>query len=263
MENRIRQAAVAGLFYPADPTALSSQIDAFLNAAECKESSPKAMIVPHAGTIYSGPVAASAYAQLKNIGHKIKRVILLGPAHRVGFRGLAAPSHQYFETPLGQIEIDLEAVKKITEKFPQVILDDRPHAEEHSLEVQLPFLQKTLGNFKLLPLVVGQATADEVAEVIREYWGGPETLVVISSDLSHFHDYATAIKRDTETSAAIETLHGETIGPEDACGFLPVRGLLKIAEEKNLKVETIDQRNSGDTAGDKNRVVGYGAYLFN
>ena len=263
MESRTRKAAVAGMFYPASPATLSSQLDAYLKAAECKEPSPKAMIVPHAGTIYSGPIAASAYALLKNNHQNIERVIMLGPAHRVGFRGLAAPSNQYFETPLGRIEIDVEAVKIIAEKFPQVIVDDRPHAEEHSLEVQLPFLQKTLGSFKLLPLVVGQATAEEVAEVIRECWGGPETLIVISSDLSHFHDYATAIKRDTETSAAIETLRGEDIGPEDACGFLPVRGLLKIAEEKNLKVETIDQRNSGDTAGDKSRVVGYGAYIFN
>lgn len=263
MENRTRPAAVAGLFYPADPATLASQLDAFLKAAECKEPSPKAMIVPHAGTIYSGPIAASAYASLKNNRHNIQQVVLLGPAHRVGFRGLAAPSNHYFETPLGRVEIDVEAIKKITENYQQVILDDRPHAEEHSLEIQLPFLQKTLGNFKLLPLVVGQATTEEVAEVIREYWGGSKTLIVISSDLSHFHDYATATKRDTKTSAAIEALQGEDIGPEDACGFLPVRGLLKIAEEKALKVKTIDQRNSGDTAGDKNRVVGYGAYLFN
>ena len=262
MGNTVREPAVSGLFYPADVSILSRQIDEYLEAAESVEPAPKAMIVPHAGYIYSGPVAASAYARLIKVREKINRVILLGPAHRVGFRGLAGPLSHSFRTPLGAVEIDVEQIKQITAQFPQVIQDDRPHAEEHSLEVHLPFLQRILGDFTLVPLVVGKATADEVAEVLEALWNGPETLIVISSDLSHFYDYTTAIKRDTSTSAAIEALHGEDIGPEDACGYLPVRGLLKVASKKSMQAQTIDQRNSGDTAGSKDRVVGYGAYTF-
>lgn len=262
MDNIVREPAVSGLFYPADVAILSREIDQYLQEAESTGPAPKAMIVPHAGYIYSGPVAATAYARLINDREKIKRVILLGPAHRVGFRGLAGPLSHSFRTPLGAVQIDIEQLKQISTQFPQVIQNDRPHVEEHSLEVHLPFLQRILGDFKLVPLVVGQATADEVAEVLEALWNGPETLIVISSDLSHFHDYTTARELDSNTSAAIESLHGEDIGPEDACGFLPVRGLLKVASRKGMKARTIDQRNSGDTAGSKDRVVGYGAYTF-
>ncbi len=250
------------MFYPGDALHLASEIDGYLAEARAAGTVPKAIIVPHAGTIYSGPVAASAYAALKKAAGQIERVVLLGPAHRVGFRGIAAPGVQYFETPLRTVAVDTAVVRQLAEQFPQVIIDDWPHAEEHSLEVQLPFLQETLRDFNIVPLVVGQATPEEVAEVIRALWGGPETLIVISSDLSHYHDYATAIARDTKTAKAIETLHGERIGPEDACGFLPVRGLLEVAREKGLHAVTVDQRNSGDTAGTKDRVVGYGAWLF-
>jgi len=262
MESEIRPAAVAGLFYPADAATLQHQLDEYLSQAETKELPPKAMIVPHAGTIYSGSIAASAYARLKNAEKTISRVVLLGPAHRVSFRGVAAPTVKYFSSPLGKIPIDTQAIQRLKEKFPQIVLDDNPHAEEHSLEVHLPFLQKILQNITLLPLLVGQADPEEVAEILHEVWGGPETLIVISSDLSHFHDYATAKSRDARTSKAIEDNYGEHIGSEDACGFLPVRGLLLVAKDKGLKARTIDLRNSGDTAGTKDRVVGYGAYVF-
>lgn len=262
MDKLTREPAVAGLFYPEDTEVLIRQLDAYLDAVDSEHTPPKAMIVPHAGYIYSGAVAASAYARLNNVNQQIERVILLGPAHRVAFHGLAAPANQEFRTPLGTVPIDTDTLGDLVSRYPQIVIDDRPHAEEHSLEVHLPFLQKLLGDFKLLPLLAGHANVNDVADVLRACWGGPETLVVISSDLSHFHDYLTAMKRDSETSASILALQGENIGPEDACGYLPVRGLLTVAKEKGLDAELIDQRNSGDTAGSKNRVVGYGAYAF-
>lgn len=263
MEKLIREPAVAGLFYPDDVSTLKQQLDSCLTAEMSEKSPPKAIIVPHAGYVYSGRVAASAYARLKQLNHRIERVVMLGPAHRVAFQGLAVPANHYFRTPLGVVEIDFEAVNRLACRYTQVVIDDLPHASEHSLEVQLPFLQTVLGEFKLLPFVVGRATVNEVAEVISDCWGGEETLIIVSSDLSHFHDYPTAVKRDSLTSTAIVTLQGNGLGPEDACGYLPVRGLLVTAREKGLTGELIQQTNSGDTAGTKDRVVGYGAYGFN
>ena len=257
----VRNPAVAGLFYPDDPRELRAMVADFLGAVPAAGTVPKAIIAPHAGYIYSGPVAASAYARLKPARGHITRVVLLGPAHRVGFHGLALPSADYFMTPLGRIAVDQEAVKKIS-LLPHVRVMDAAHAQEHSLEVHLPFLQEALGEFSLVPLVVGDAAPAEVGEVLERLWGGPETLIVISSDLSHYHDYATAQKRDRTTSRAIETLRYEDIGYEDACGRNPVNGLLHIARRHGLKAKTIDLRNSGDTAGSHDQVVGYGAYIF-
>ena len=203
MEKLTREPAVAGSFYPAQAAELIRQLDTYLQVSDTESPSPKAMIAPHAGYIYSGPVAATVYARLKNIKQKIERVVLLGPAHRVAFYGLALPANRFFKTPLGVVPIDLDLVNELDVAFPQVVIDDRPHAEEHSLEVHLPFLQRMLGDFKLLPLVAGRATVAEVAEVIRACWGGPETLIVISSDLSHFHNYITAVELDTNTSRAM------------------------------------------------------------
>ena len=259
---QIRESAVAGLFYPDDTAVLQRQLAGYLSQQPSLESSPKALIVPHAGYIYSGPVAASAYAELLPIRDQITRVVLLGPAHRVGFRGLAASSAEYFATPLGLVHVDRKAVDDIS-KLPQVRIFDDAHLEEHSLEVQLPFLQTVLANdFGLVPLVVGETEADEVAEVIETLWGGPETLLVISSDLSHYQDYDTARRLDGATSAAIEELNPNVIGYQNACGRNPVSGLLVAARHHRLKVKTLDLRNSGDTAGDRDRVVGYGAYAF-
>lgn len=254
----VRPAAVAGMFYPSDPQELEMQIDGFLHAAERPAGAPKAMIVPHAGYIYSGPVAATAYATLAESRHKIRRVVLIGPDHRVGFEGIAAPSAEWFETPLGRIPVDQQAIDTLAgvERF------DRAHSQEHSLEVHLPFLQKMLDSFKLVPLVVGQAGPEDVAAVLEQLWGGEETLIVISSDLSHYHDYETASRIDSETSRAIEAFDGSEIGPYEACGYIGVRGLLQVARKKGLAESTVDLRNSGDTAGPRDQVVGYGAYLF-
>ncbi|HEY9198388.1 MAG TPA: AmmeMemoRadiSam system protein B [Gammaproteobacteria bacterium] len=258
----IRPPAVAGMFYPADAAELQSLIRALLHRVPATDTTPpKALIAPHAGYIYSGPVAACAYAQLQPLREQITRVVLLGPAHRVAFRGLAASSAAAFRTPLGDIPLDTAALADLR-ALPQVRVLDEAHVLEHSLEVQLPFLQTLLKQFTLVPLVVGDATFAEVAEVLERLWGGPETLIVISSDLSHYHDYATARRMDAATSRAIAALQPERIDYEDACGRTPVGGLLTAARTRGLQVDIVDLRNSGDTAGPRDQVVGYGAYVI-
>ena len=256
-----REPAVAGLFYPAERDELQAQVQSLLRKTISQGPPPKALIVPHAGYVYSGPIAATAYARLGPIRAQIRRVVLLGPAHRVAFRGLAASSANEFRTPLGSIPLDAATRTRLL-GLPQVRLRDDAHALEHSLEVQLPFLQELLGHFSLLPLVVGDATYTEVAEVLEAVWGGPETLILISSDLSHYHDYATAQRLDRFTSEAIEALQPERLDYEHACGRTPVGGLLLAARARGLQAETLDLRNSGDTAGPRDRVVGYGAYAI-
>jgi AmmeMemoRadiSam system protein B len=258
----VRTPAVAGLFYPADATELHTQVWQFLNRVEpAAAPPPKAIIVPHAGYIYSGPIAASAYARLRAAREVIHRVVLLGPSHRVGFRGIAVSGMAAFATPLGQVPVDRAAVEQ-ARKLPHVSVLEQAHAQEHSLEVHLPFLQEVLSEFKLAPLVVGDARPQEVGAVLEALWGGPETLIVISSDLSHYQGYQAAHRLDSATSQAIEALRFEDIGYEQACGRNPVNGLLWVARRKALHGETIDLRNSGDTAGPRDQVVGYGAYVF-
>ena len=259
---KIREPAVAGSFYPANPLELRSMLQGYLAEPVPGAPPPKAIIAPHAGYIYSGPVAASAYARLQQAADHINRVVLLGPAHRVAFRGLAAPDADGFRTPLGIIPVDNTAIQEIL-SLPQVQINNEAHREEHSLEVHLPFLQATLKDFTLVPLVVGEATPAEVCEIIEHFWDSPKTLIVISSDLSHFHDYETAVKLDQTTSRAIENLALEDIGYDQACGRNPVNGLLLYARQHGLSAHTIDLRNSGDTAGPRNQVVGYGAYVIN
>ena len=262
--NTVRPPAVAGAFYHSQKQILANDVETLLEAARSSLDetvfSPKAIIAPHAGYIYSGPVAASAYAQLTAMRDVIKRVVLLGPVHRVAVQGLALPGVAAFATPLGEIQIDLDAVAAI-ENMPQVVESTAAHAPEHSLEVQLPFLQAVLGDFKLLPLAVGNATPTEVAEVLDVLWGGPETLIVISSDLSHFHPYQTAQTLDSQTAQDILSLQ-HTLSHEQACGGTPVNGLLLAARQHHLQPHLLDLRNSGDTAGDKNRVVGYASFAF-
>ncbi len=240
---------------------LRGEVDNYLGTVAYEGPAPKALIAPHAGYVYSGAVAASAYARLRAVRDRIRRVVLLGPAHRVPFRGLAASSAQVFETPLGAVELDQDALAALAD-LPQVRVLDEAHRREHSLEVQLPFLQMALTQFSLVPLVVGDASAEDVAEVLERLWGGPETLVVVSSDLSHYHDYETARVRDGKTTAAIEALRDDVIGYDDACGRNPVNGLLHAAKGHGLHAHTVDLRNSGDTAGPRDQVVGYGAYVF-
>lgn len=259
---QIREPAVAGLFYPDDPLLLQQQLKSLLTAEPDVASQPKALVVPHAGYVYSGPIAATAYAQLIPYAERIRRVVLLGPAHRMGFRGLAASSAEYFATPLGTVRIDQQAMDQIL-VLPQVRVLDEAHREEHSLEVQLPFLQVILEqDFSLIPLLVGEADAGEVADVLETLWGGPETLLLISSDLSHYLDYTSARRMDSATSQAIEQLNPQAIDLHQACGRNPINGLLMAARHHHLDVKILDVRNSGDTAGSRDRVVGYGAYGF-
>ena len=261
---KIRPPAVAGSFYPGHQQTLSNDVDALLESARLSftetQVAPKAIIVPHAGYIYSGPVAATAYATLFPLRHRIKRVVLLGPVHHVPVRGLALPGADIFSTPLGEIKIDQNAVTAI-ENLPQVVVSSAAHALEHSLEVQLPFLQSVLDDFKLLPLAVGDATPQQVAEVLEALWGGPETLIVISSDLSHFLPYQTAQLVDAQTVQNILGL-SNMVTHEQACGGTPVNGLMLVARHHQLQPHLLDLRNSGDTAGDKDRVVGYASFAF-
>ncbi len=257
----VRRPAVAGMFYPGDPAELRDMIRSFMKEAKPGRTVPKAIIAPHAGYIYSGPIAASAYAQIAPARDTIRRVVLLGPSHRVPFTGLAATAAEAFATPLGTVKIDRQAIASL-EGFPQVRVLEAAHSMEHSLEVQLPFLQEILAEFLLVPLAVGDATAQDVSEVLDALWGGPETLIVISSDLSHYRDYKTAGAMDRATSKAIEQLKLEDIDYDQACGRIPISGLLLTARVKGLHARTIDLRNSGDTAGPRDEVVGYGAYAF-
>lgn len=263
MSNTKRTPAVAGMFYPANAHELQSMVTNFLRETKASIGSvPKAIIAPHAGYIYSGPIAASVYAQITPAHDTITKVVLLGPSHQVPFSGLAASSMQEFATPLGNIPLDRQAIDDIL-PLPQVSILEPAHAYEHSLEVQLPFLQEVLEDFTLIPLVVGEATKEQVGEVLEKLWGGAETLIVISSDLSHYLEYHAAQKMDKLTSTAIEELRPENIHSEQACGRNPINGLLHIARNRGMQAQTVDLRNSGDTAGSKDQVVGYGAYVFN
>lgn len=260
----VRSPAVAGTFYPADAAELRQVVEKLLAEAPASENNvaiPKALIVPHAGYIYSGPIAASAYVRLLPVRSVIRRVVLLGPAHRVPVHGLALPAVSEFATPMGTVGIDQDGIEMVRD-LPQVSVFNDAHALEHSLEVHLPFLQSALDSFQLVPLVVGDTSAEDVAEVLEKLWGGDETLIVISSDLSHYHDYKTAQEMDSATSNAIERLAFEDIGRDQACGRTPVSGLLLVARRKHMHSQTIDLRNSGDTAGPRDQVVGYGAYVL-
>ena len=296
----LRYPNVAGTFYPADPRTLAARVRAYARlapdggplsqgrtssagpesgaeqeagsgagsrkGAEAPAGSrptrwPKALIVPHAGYIYSGPVAGSAYAQLAAGTAAIHRVVLLGPSHRLPFHGLAYSQAEAFLTPLGQVPVDREAYAAIAD-LPQARAFEAPFQGEHCLEVQLPFLQLLLEDFRLVPFLVGEASTAEVAAVLERLWGGDETLILVSSDLSHYLDYATARRLDAATSQAIAALDPAAIGDDQACGRIPVKGLLRAARHHGLQCQVLDLRNSGDTAGPRDRVVGYGAFAF-
>ncbi len=259
---QVRPAAVAGMFYPGSSPALARDVQQMLRqtAPSTPATRAKAIITPHAGYVYSGPIAASVYAPLAALRESIRRVILLGPTHRVAVNGLALPAATAFATPLGVVPLDQEAIATIA-PLPQVLVSDAAHALEHSLEVQLPFLQTVLADFTLVPLAVGRASAAQVAEVLECLWGGDETLIVISSDLSHYLPYASARATDSNTARHIVALDPH-IDHQQACGATPVNGLLLAARRHGLQARLVDLRNSGDTAGDRSRVVGYGAFAF-
>lgn len=254
----IRPAAVAGLFYPADPSELKALLLSLLAENPSQGAAPKALIAPHAGYVYSGPVAARAYNLLAPVAARIRRVILLGPAHRVALRGMALPSCKAFRTPLGEVPLDLVAMAELDE-LPDVQRSDEAHRQEHSLEVHLPFLQVLLPQFTLVPIVVGWCETNPVRQMLERLWGGDETLVVVSSDLSHYHAYAEARRLDEDTARSIES-QTHTLEGEQACGAFPLNGLLAFARGRDLCVTRLDLRNSGDTAGGRERVVGYGAW---
>jgi AmmeMemoRadiSam system protein B len=295
---RIRPTAVAGLFYPAAPAALRALVEELLAEADRRAAgsgrlrpagtgngATKAIIAPHAGYSYSGPIAGSAFAALSpgigapsaapptspagtsptpgpaaRDGAVVRRVVLLGPSHRVAFRGLALPDSESFSTPLGQVPLDFDAIADVA-RLPQVLVRPDAHAAEHSLEVELPFLQVLLGDFRLVPLVVGDAAPEDVAEVLDLLWGGGETVVVVSSDLSHYLPAAAAERTDRATAARIGALAGP-LDPREACGAMPINGLLVAARRRGLVARLLDLRHSGDTSGDRDRVVGYGAWAF-
>lgn len=261
MTSIIRQAAVAGSFYPAEPNKLQNMVHNFLANAKEDSPIPKAIIAPHAGYIYSGPIAANAYACLAKACSTINRVVLVGASHHVYFKTIAASGADYFVTPLGQIKVDQEAIAKVS-AFADVQIFNEAHFAEHSLEVQLPFLQILLKNFSIVPLLVGATASQQIAKAIEVLWGGPETLIIISSDLSHYYDYKTAQKLDKQTAQAIIDLNPQDLQEQQACGLLPIKGLLEVAIKKHLTARIIDLRNSGDTSGPKNQVVGYGAFHF-
>lgn len=273
MTTILRQSAVAGTFYPADCAALSSMVKTLLDVARAERASsssldatskaiiPKAIIAPHAGYAYSGIVAARAYAPLAAAHDRIKRVVVLGPAHHHPLKGLALSSATAFVTPFGQVPCDTKSAE-ILSKLPQVRVLDAAHDLEHSIEVHLPFLQKVLDEFTLVALAVGSADTDEITEVLATLWGGRETLIVISSDLSHYLPYAEAKHMDAQTQRIIETMDPALIGRERACGSVAMRGLLGLARVRRMWIETVDLCNSGDTSGTKDAVVGYGAWHF-
>jgi AmmeMemoRadiSam system protein B len=259
---KVRLPAVAGSFYPANPHALRADLETMLaQAAAPGPARHKALIAPHAGYMYSGKIAGAAFAPLRPCAGEITRVVLIGPAHYVALHGVAVPTAHSFATPLGSVPVDRDALAAIS-RLPFVCVNDAAHAPEHALEVELPFLQVTLGSFALVPLLVGDARPQEVGQVLGSLWNGQETLVVISSDLSHYQDYATAKRLDAATADTIERGEWARLGARNACGFLPVAGLLIEAERHGLKAERLALCNSGDTAGGHDRVVGYGAWSF-
>jgi AmmeMemoRadiSam system protein B len=249
----VRPPAVAGTFYPADAGELAHAVDTYVAAAPPAPPSrcPKALIVPHAGYVYSGPIAGSAFARIAPFGERIERVILIGPAHRVFVDGLATAGAARLRTPLGELEVDAAAG--------ELPMHAAAHAREHSLEVELPFVQRLAPRAKVLPVIGSRARPAEVAALLAKHWGGPETLIVISSDLSHYLPYVEGARRDRRTAERILALDG-TLDGEDACGAVGINGLLALARHNELRVELVDLRSSGDTAGSHDRVVGYGAF---
>jgi MEMO1 family protein len=259
---KIRPPAVAGAFYPADPARLRAQVTELMAAVPAGGGMPpKALIAPHAGYVYSGPVAAAAFAGLRGREARIRRVVVIGPAHYVAIRGIASTTAHAFETPLGRVPVDCDALAMIA-GLPGVSINDVAHAPEHALEVELPFLQAVLGSFVVIPLLVGAAAPQDVAQVLDQLWGEADTLIVVSSDLSHYLDHATAQRRDAATAAAIECHDWAALRPDDACGALAIAGLLSEAARRGLQAKRLALCNSGDTAGTRDRVVGYGAWAF-
>lgn len=258
MVTMVRPPAVAGSFYPSSRADLSATVDRLLESAHpgAELEAPKAIVVPHAGYVYSGAVAASAFKLFEPISQRIKRIILVGPAHRVYLDGVASPGVSALATPMGQVLVDTDVLARV----PEVAADPRAHAREHSLEVEVPFLQRVAPHAKIVPLVVGHAPPEVVGHILEQLWDGAETRIVISSDLSHYLPYDEGRRTDARTARRVCSL--DTVGPEEACGAGGINGLLWIARKKQLRCAIVDLRSSGDTAGPRDEVVGYGAFAF-
>lgn len=267
---RVRPAAVAGMFYPADAAELRWFVETELRAAMDRLDSamlagppPRAIIGPHAGFIYSGSVAASAYGVFQGEGRtaNVRRIVIISPAHRVAVVGIAASSADAFATPLGLVPVDRQATDSLCEQFDFVNMSDEAHAPEHGVEAHLPFCQALFQDFSIVPLAMGQVSPQQVAQVLDTLWD-EQTLIAVSSDLSHFYSYDDARALDAATCKAIEQLQPHDIAPEQACGRPAVQAILTMAEQHHLTPTTLDLRNSGDTAGPRHQVVGYGAWAF-
>ena len=259
----LQPAGVAGMFYPDDAGALAAEVDASLARATPPDLHPKAVIAPHAGHVYSGDVAASAYALLARRRGEIKRVIMTGPTHRMGIRGIAVSPADAWATPLGNVRVATEA-RDLLARRSDVSVTAAPFEGEHGLEVHLPFIQRALGDVEVLPMLIGDPAPGQVSQVLESLWGGPETAIIISSDLSHFHDYAMATAKDGETTIGIERLNPIICQGDRACGYTGIQGLIDQAQKRDLRVTALDVRNSGDTRPEmgRDRVVGYGSYAF-
>ena len=258
---RILAPQVAGMFYPADREELGRLVDGLFAGAQAAAERPKAIVVPHAGYRFSGSVAARIVKSIAGRAGQIRRVVMAGPSHRMAFRGIALTSADFMRTPLGDVPIDWEAQRRLL-TLPDIQVLDKPFEGEHGLEVILPFLQRLLGDFQVVPMICGQVPEARVQDAFSALWGGPETLVIVSSDLSHFHDYDTARKLDGEAAASVEKLTADTIGDQHACGRVPLKGLIGLGRELDLRPTTLELKNSGDTAGGRDRVVGYGGFAF-
>ena len=257
----VREAALLDQFYPADPEILRQEVTGFIAAASPEPITPRAAIVPHAGYMFSGPVAGTAYAYLQRMRGRFSRVVILGPSHRVAFRGLALSGARAFRTPLGLVALDQAAIAELC-KTPGVQVHDVPHQREHCIEVQLPFLQVALGEFSLVPILVGQAEPEQICPILEKFFSDPQTLIVVSSDLSHFLSYTQAKEIDTFTKNCIEQCTLEELTGDHACGYQPLKGLLLYARQHNLKVSAVHLANSFDTAKASGRVVGYGSFIL-
>lgn len=266
----MRLAAIAGAFYPEDRQALSDMVGKYLLTANdlrlkthipTGQTAPKALIVPHAGYVYSGTAAARAYVEWAPVRTRINRVVLIGPAHRVAFKGIATTRADYWSTPLGPVAIDRETLKPLVDTG-DVLIHDQAHDHEHCLEIHLPFLQRLIPSFQILPFLAGQSDGQQVARLLEKVWGGPETAILISSDLSHYLSYEAARALDEKTAKNIEAFKAENIEREHACGRIPISGLLACAKHRDMTIQRLALLNSGDTCGPKDRVVGYGAWRF-
>jgi AmmeMemoRadiSam system protein B len=259
---RVRPASAAGLYYPRDAAGLRHALRTLLSSrTTAVDRLPKALVVPHAGYAYSGTIAAAAYHTLETpAARAVRHVVLLGPSHRVPIRGLAMPACDYYSTPVGDVPVD-GATRARLRELGLAGVDDAPHRLEHSLEVQLPFLQSVLDDFEVLPVAVGSAPAEQVCRLLEAAWGGPETLIVVSSDLSHYHTCVEAQAIDEQTARSILARRSD-ISDAQACGAGGLNGLMEAARHKGLEVRLLERCTSGDTAGDNSRVVGYGSFAL-